>query len=255
MSAWAVTVPSTFYDSLESGALGDGSLARFLIFRSDEDYPDQNKRPAPLHPLPQALIDGAVAVTKGAEAHDYGGELAGLMLANINNPTPYTVPITEEGQALLDQLSDELTGRLRQAAGTHTTAIIGRLWEHSVKCAMIRAISDSPAAPVMDVAPVAWGIALAEHCVGTLIGDADRFIADNEVERDHKRVLRIIEDAGPRGISLTALTKKTRWLGERRKRLEILATLGEAGAGDIVSEIVPGASKPTTVYRKAPQRR
>jgi hypothetical protein len=36
---WGVTVPGPFWTALEGGALGDGSMARFMVFLTDDDYP------------------------------------------------------------------------------------------------------------------------------------------------------------------------------------------------------------------------
>ena len=56
----------------------------------------------------------------------------------------------------------------------------------------------------------------------------DRHVADNETERNHKRVLDIIRKAGPSGLTKTELTRKTQFL-DRRTRDEALMTLTEAG--------------------------
>ena len=51
-SIHGVSAPGPFWEALKSGSLQDGSLARFLVFRSDDDIPDRNRRPAPLSDLP-----------------------------------------------------------------------------------------------------------------------------------------------------------------------------------------------------------
>ena len=46
-SIHGVSAPGPFWDALKSGSLQDGSLARFLVFRSEDDIPDRNRRPEP----------------------------------------------------------------------------------------------------------------------------------------------------------------------------------------------------------------
>ena len=93
-----------------------------------------------------------------------------------------------------------------------------------------------------------WAWTLAEHCAGTLLREADRFIADNEAEAKHKKALNIIRDAGPAGISRTKLMERTHFLGERREA--VFHALVESG--QVVVERVAGRSKPTVLYRYIP---
>lgn len=55
-SVHGVSAPGPFWDALSSGSMQDGSLARFLVFRSKDDIPDRNRRPASLSELPKPLL-------------------------------------------------------------------------------------------------------------------------------------------------------------------------------------------------------
>ena len=59
-------MPDTFWTTLRSASLQDGSLARFLIFRSTDDIPDRNRTPALLSDVPSALIEALKSVAAGA---------------------------------------------------------------------------------------------------------------------------------------------------------------------------------------------
>ena len=61
-SIHGVSAPGPFWEALRSGSLQDGSLARFLVFRSDDDIPDRNRRPTPLSDLPAELLAAVQAV-------------------------------------------------------------------------------------------------------------------------------------------------------------------------------------------------
>ena len=93
---------------------------------------------------------------------------------------------------------------------------------------------------------------LVEHCIGTLVREADRFVGVNDNEVRHKKALNVIRDAGSAGITRTKLIEKTHFLGERRDA--VFQALCESG--QITIEIVKGRTKPTQLYRfVAPEQR
>lgn len=196
---YGTTTPSTFWRALEGGAMLDGSLARFLVFVTDNDRPDRNRDAGIVKP-PQSLLDGLIAVTAGQGAPPLGkGNLPRPHVAPMaagEEPTPYTVPMSAGAEKLHDtKLADEDTWA-RKVAGTPQAAIVNRLGENAIKLALVHAISRSPAAPIMDEAAIAWGWQLAEHCTRTLLQDAGRHIADNEFERRLNKLLNILAKHG-----------------------------------------------------------
>ena len=72
---------------------------------------------------------------------------------------------------------------------------------------------------------------IARNSLGTILSGARRFAAENEGERQVKKVAEVIRQAGPAGLTMAYVTRALRSVS-RRERLEILATLVEAG--DIV---------------------
>ena len=69
--------------------------------------------------------------------------------------------------------------------------------------ALIKAVSANPANPVIRGVDAQWAREVVEHCVATMIVQADRHIAENEVERNKKRILEHIRAAGARGSGRT----------------------------------------------------
>ncbi|QYU70262.1 DUF3987 domain-containing protein [Leptolyngbya sp. 15MV] len=208
---------------------------------TDEDYPERTDAPAALD-VPPALIAALKAIAAGADGHDYGGNLAGIM--DASSPIrPYTVPLTSDADAAMADVRHQATGRLRAHRGTHATALFGRLAENTAKLAMIAALSRNPARPVTEARDVAWASRLVEHCIATMLREADRRIADNQTEANHKRVLEIIRMAGE--ITRSELVRKTQFLN-RRERDEIFEAL-------VVSEQVwrrdeKTSTKPSTIF-------
>jgi hypothetical protein len=75
---WGVTVPGPFWTALEGGALGDGSMARFMVFLTDDDYPARDGAPAPMEP-PADLVAALTAIVRGVPGRSHGGNLAELI--------------------------------------------------------------------------------------------------------------------------------------------------------------------------------
>ncbi len=241
---WGVTVPGPFWSAIEGGALADGSLARFLVFQTDEDYPPRNERPALLDPPPE-LVAALRAIAAGARGHDHGGDLADAMQSTAST-RPCTVPLTPEAAAAMAAVQEDATGLLRAHRGTYATALFGRHAENTAKLAMLAmlaAVSRDPARPVTEARDVAWAGRLVGHCIGTVLREADRLVADNQTEAKHKRVLEIVRAAGR--ITRNDLVRKTQFLS-RREREEILDALVE---GQLVARVqLPTATKPVTVF-------
>lgn len=244
---WGVTVPGPFWQALEAGALADGSIARFLIFLTDDDYPQTQDAPASMQP-PADLVAALQAIARGVPGHDYGGNLAEAMEATapIN---AYVVPVAPDAQEAMARVRNAATSHLRAHRGTFATVLFGRQAENTAKLAMLASISREPARPVTKLRDVTWAAALVEHCIATVMREADRRVADNDTEAKHKRVLEIIRAAGE--ISRSDLLRKTQFLA-RREREEILDALVE---GTLITRNVSAtATRPATVFAIAPRQ-
>jgi len=238
---WGVTVPGPFWSALEGGALADGSIARFLVFLTDDDYPERNETPAPMDPPPD-LVAALQGIARGVPGHSHGGNIADAMESSAPIHA-YTVPLTADAEAAMARVRREATDLLRSHRGTHATALFGRYAENTAKLAMIAAVSRDPTRPITEAGDVTWASALVEHCIGTLLREAERLVSDNNTEANHKRVLEIIRAAGE--ISRNALVRKTQFLS-KREREEIFDALVEA---ELVSRSMkPTGTKPTMVF-------
>jgi hypothetical protein len=238
---WGVTVPGPFWAALEGGALADGSIARFLVFLTDDDYPERNETPAQMDP-PADLVAAIQAIALGVPGHSHGGNLADLMEATAPMHA-YTVPLSEDAQVAMALVRREATDKLRSHRGTYATALFGRHAENAAKLAMIAAISRNPAQPVTEAKDVVWASRLVEHCISTMLQEAERRVSNNDTEAKHKRLLQIIRDGGRQ--SRSEITRQSQFLS-RREREEILCSLQEAGLVSMDQEV--GTTKPTTFY-------
>ncbi|MBR0679436.1 DUF3987 domain-containing protein [Roseomonas eburnea] len=211
---YGTTTPSTFWKALEGGAMMDGSLARFLVFVTDVDRPERNRGAGIVAP-PAGLLEALKAIARGQGDPPALGNLPDVHVVPMSateEPTPFTVPLSVEAEAIQERKLAEEDAWARRVAGTPQAAIVNRLGENASKLALICAISRDPAHPQMTEADVTWGWALAEHCARTVLRDAQRFLADSEFEKRLNKAIHIIGKHGPcsrrdlfhKGLKLTA---------------------------------------------------
>jgi hypothetical protein len=243
LCVYGTTTPLHFWGALQGANVVDGSLARFLILPSDEDYPDENIAVG-IRQAPPALIRGLKRVAAGGGHHK--GNLMGKTADQNTTVTPMIVPMTDEARARFKALSVELTGELRAAAGTACTAILARIGENALKLALIVAVGRDPARPEIDLTATEWAIEFVRYYAQRTMAAVERHVADTETEAHLKRLKEIIRAAGFKGITKSEVTRASQWL-KSRDRNEILETLIESG--DITTGMRDTGGRRAMVYR------
>ena len=142
-------------------------------------------------------------------------------------------------------------GAGHQARGTAFTAILARIAENAQKLALVRAVGIDPSAPAIGADDAEWAIKLVRHFASATMIAVERHVADNEIERNHKRILEIIRSAGKAGVTKSELTRRSQYI-DQRPRDEILATLVEAELITAFMHVTP--TKPALAYRTLERR-
>ncbi|MEI7601189.1 MAG: PriCT-2 domain-containing protein [Aestuariivirga sp.] len=243
LCVYGTTTPLHFWGALQGANVADGSLARFLILPSDEDYPDENIS-AGLRKAPPELIERLQMVAAGGGRQL--GNLAGKMSGSSSAANAAVVPMTAEAKACFAALSAEMTEELRAAAGTAYTAILARIGENAMKLALIVAVGRDPAQPVMERKDAEWAIGFVRYFAKRTMEAVERHVADTETEAHLKRIREIIRATGSDGISKSEITRASQWL-KARDRDDILATLIESG--DIKPVMRNTAGRRAMVFR------
>lgn len=249
LSLFGVTTPGVFWGSLSSGNVLDGSLARMLIFQSENDYPDARYDLASA-PFPADLISLVEAVSKGAEGHT----AFPLGEGPQQTPKPYVVPYADEEAAQFARaMREHQIAMLREHQGSNLTGIIARMAENAAKIALVKAITDNPSAPRLHAADLDWGMKISRQSVETLMQAVRERVADNEQEAKLKRVHSVIRDAGSAGIAHEQLFALARFMGSRRNLAEALDFLGEGGAirCEEIARADGAKGKPRRIYYDA----
>lgn len=225
---YGTTTPLHFWQALQAANIADGSLARFLILASEEDFPESNQSFGTIDP-PQTLIDQLLLIHQG------GGKLNG----NLSDAgaveevlvEPRVVPMMPAAADAFGQLDAELLERLRSSRGTGFSSILARIEENATKLALIRAVSRDAVAPEIRSEDASWGIALARHCAEQTIREVAERVSENPTESNHKRALKILKEAGPQGMTKREFTRRTQFM-DLHQRDNVLKTLAEA---DLIS--------------------
>ena len=146
LCVYGTTTPIHFWNALQSSNVVDGSLARFIVFQSEDDYPEENEA-AGIRTSPPELLDALKLIASGG-GRQPAGNLAGMTPGPETAVDPLTVPMTPEARSLFRAFKHDNTAKLREARGTLYTAILARIAENAWKVAMIRAVAADPVAPV-----------------------------------------------------------------------------------------------------------
>jgi Protein of unknown function (DUF3987) len=229
---YGTTTSEALYNALTIESLQDGFLSRVLIFEGDADVA---KRRINKPTLPQSLIDQA----KWWNDFQPGGNLSGV------HPQPLVVESSPAAARIMVGF-DEAAELEQRQLGEPLGALWPRAVEKAGKLALLYACSENPQSPVVTDAAATWAVELVSHLTARLVFLASRWVSENRIERALKRVARIIEDAGPDGITKTALISKTKWVNTR-DREEILRTLVESG--EVLWQQIERKGRPRNVYR------
>ena len=246
LGIYGTTTPQHFWGALQSANVVDGSLARFIVFQTEDDYPEENEA-AGLRKSPPSLLEGLQRIASGG-GRKSSGNIAGMTTDPATAPDPLTVPMAPEAREIFRDLSLKVTAQLREARGTRYTSILARIGENAAKLALIRAVSFDPVSPTIRAVDARWAIALVRHCADQTMVEVERHVAENPIERNHKRVLAIVSSAGEAGLTKSEVIRRTQFL-DKRQRDDVLAALTEAG--QIGTGLRPTATKPVMVLRVA----
>jgi hypothetical protein len=220
LCVYGAGTPERFFEAIRGGAIMDGFVPRFLLFKPDVDYP-----PLVVSPQLMNVSDEMIEAAKRIEGG--GGAVEGNLPHHMSTmePTVRTVPWSVDGEAEHERWRTGIReDRLTSAKTEAERVLVGKWSEHAIKLAMIRAISRDPVNPEMSASDAEWAWRLAEHCISTMLAMVQRHVAENDHERMVKEILNAISDAGRDGITKKALNDKVKWIS-MREREPILADL------------------------------
>lgn len=221
---FGVTVPGPLWKAMGSGSLSDGSLARFLTFQTQDDYPDPNKRMV-MEEIPESLCE-RLHMMSGVKGR--AGNLAQVPMSSTDKVADIrTVGFDDMASRLIERVDDEETELKRQnRSNDNIVAFWARYAEHVKRLSMIKAISRDPLEPEICSQDVEWAIALAKHCINHVISKAEDHVADSVNQAFSNEIKRIIRDKGP--MTKSQITRMTQRIDVKTRNV-IVADLLDCG--------------------------
>lgn len=249
LGVFGVTNEVKIWQSITPETVGDGSLGRFLIIETDQDYPNRNRKRKICAGTPEAIRDALRAV-HAAGGNPAAGNLAGVTA--VAAPSLRTMLADDAAMDALDELMDiEVEKKRRQEKATGFAAIHGRSVEFTKKLAMIHAASRDCEAATITLRDVQWAHDTVTALIDRVIVKIKETVGRNELEKWIKEVLKIIRDSKSKGISKNDLTRKTQWLN-LRTRDEIIYHLEETDQIERVEVRTKG--RPAVTFKAAKKR-
>jgi hypothetical protein len=226
---YGTTVPGNLYETLTVESLSDGFMSRLLIFESETEAPDYQRR-GRTEPAAELLESVRAWVDRKSGA----GNLTG------SNPEPQILELTPEAKEIADDLLDRCLARERDRSDPYRS-VWTRCGEKARKLALIYACSRGGSE--IDADAFSWGAALSEHLTRKLASVGRRWVAETPHEANCQRVYRwLAEQRSP--ATKRELSRAMRHL-KKVERDAVLADLVELHGVRIVTELTGG--RPTEV--------
>ena len=220
-SIYGTSTPSTFWHSLNSGKVRDGSLNRFLCFSTPTVRPER-QRAKIIRQFPTHIVNRC-AYFKNLSIRPH--KLKGDMSETMAIPEPEVIPYSDPAWNLFESLEDYSNDKI------DNSGVTGSMWVRSAemakKIALINCVADDKSEISAEHAE--YACELVKFLTKNTCTEIFLHLADNDNERVSKRVERLIIDAGNKGLSTTDLYRSTRFLRNSKHRREILEDLTEAG--------------------------
>lgn len=232
----AMTTPDTLFAGLTSSAVSDGFLNRFVTV-----YADRGRQVArtvgDIEPDP-GLLDW---MRESAAAGDGQGNLAGLLTAHDMDPTPSVLAFDAGALRVFSEMEHAVVERMNQLDREGLAEMLTRRTEMAMRVSLIVARSNRHAAVLKQDATWARDYVLV-HGERDLLQLRDH-LADGPFDQLRKDVLRLVTQAGAKGMTLRDLDKSCRsWRAAQNPRMQqdVIAALERRG--QIVLTLIPSAT-------------
>lgn len=231
---YSTSQPQILFEGLTHNDLRDGWLARNLFCISTE-------RPKPAHkelrPVPNSIRGVVYQYMNEVEVEGGGGDGGGGLV---------TVPASEEAEEVFKFFNDEIYQKMLIAdkSGDETNYLYGKANENARRVALILGVSRAPDRfrAKIEKCDAEYACALVGYLISRVIKMVNESLSENLDEKAKKRIIKIVANAGVRGVTRNEITRKTQFL-RRSMREEYLADLldaeeirvktADAGHGDV----------------------
>ena len=223
LSVFGITNAVHVWQSITPDSMLDGSLARYIVLETDENYPmpefnrEIAKTPDRIIQALQKVAEHGIAVG-GGNLHEGGGPCMPSVRPIIASP---------EVEAIWRQLMVAEVDLKRKHDKDGLAPIYGRMVEQAKKLALIHAIGRDTVFTQIERIDADWAIGTVRELTDRLAKNLVKHVAKNQQERGAKDLLAIIRKER-KWMAKSDLTRKTQWL-KARERDELIQDLMDSG--------------------------
>ena len=245
---YGTTTAETLWDGLTHSAIRDGSLNRFLMFSAPDSRPKRQMTKR-IRNFPEKIKQDIIRMSNLSEnvqissrGRDYDpskfidhfGEVVNSSTICeqiidkdfgeiMTDPDPMIINYSSDALEIFEKFEDETLDKADKKNATASMWV--RASEHSKKIALILTASNF----LNEIPPeiASYSCKLVAILMRNAVKEIVQNLADNYAEKESKRVENIIREQ-PNGITLSELTRKTRFLKSRSVRKNIIEDLYEA---------------------------
>lgn len=161
LSLIGMGTPKQFYESLTQDAIEGGFLGRMIVVQTNIGRASSG---LPIEfQTPQSVIDWTAATRDGC------GNLTGVPLGGDIAPNPKLVQIADDAWSIYQGYDREVNARWDSLEREGVSELEGRSAEKALRIALIIAISDNPANPILSAAHIAWAVDYVRYYTAQMI--------------------------------------------------------------------------------------
>jgi hypothetical protein len=226
---FGTAIPNHYYEALSERMLTNGFFARMIILECGVRGAGQE---AKVLEIPERVV---------ATAKWWKDLMPGQGNLQSWHPIPTIVPQTAEAVDILADTRVAAETEYRNAESQNDavgTTVWGRVNEQARKLALLYAISENHADPIIGAAAANWATSLMMHQTRRMLFMAGNHVAENPYHADCLRLIRKLQLAPDRQMSHSMLLKRMKMNAKAFQ--EIITTLEQQGDIEPVSGTTQG---------------
>jgi len=218
-----VGVPEAVFASLTNITTMDGFLNRWIIIDAPE-WPDFNDAPPP--PVPEKILAHLAGLFPPSSGNLGGG--LGVLTLPTGVPDPLRIPFASPEDAARRLAFRAEVDDIRRNGTELVRGAYARAVENALRLAMIHAVGRQGRAAAITEADWIWATSMVRRSVAAMLKMVGDHMTENEGQAAHKRVFKIIKDAGKAGILRRDLLAKLAGAVKARDINDIISALQQA---------------------------
>ncbi|XZE35483.1 DUF3987 domain-containing protein [Pirellulaceae bacterium SH501] len=233
---FGTAIPNHYYEALSEWMLTNGFFARMIILECGTRGSGQD---AKVLDIPERII---------TTAKWWKDLMPGNGNLQTRHPVPTIVPQTAEAVSILADARVEAELEYRSAESKNDavgTTVWGRVNEQTRKLALLYAVSENHADPMIGVDAASWATALIMHQTRRMLFMAGSHVADNPYHANCLRLIRKLQEIPERQLPHSLLLKRMKM--DAKSFQEMIATLEQQG--DIATSVVATSGRPQRLHK------